>query len=138
MFKSLDMETYSACDLKGRGLHNYATDASTGIHCFSWGTDPFEIETWSEGEPFPEELREYVERGGVLTAWNAAFEINLWMHCGVRRYGWPPVEVEQWRCSMAQAYAMSLPGALEKAANALGVDQRKDMAGARVTKVVQV
>lgn len=132
LFISLDMETYSACDLKSRGLHNYATDDSTGIHCFSWGDDPFEIQTWVEGDPFPEELREHIAKGGVFTAWNAAFEINLWMHCGVRRYGWPKVEIEQWRCSMAQAYAMSLPGSLEKAANALGVAEQKDMKGARI------
>lgn len=127
-----DYETYSACDLKTAGLDNYARHESTGIHCFSWGSDPFEIQTWHEGEPFPEELREYVAKGGIFTAWNAAFEIALWRYCAVRKYGWPDVKPEQFRCSMAQSYAMSLPGALEKAANALGLEQQKDMKGSRV------
>lgn len=109
-----DYETYSAVDLRAAGLHNYAVDASTGIHCFSWGTDPFEIQTWHEGDPFPEELREYIAKGGVFTAWNAPFEIYLWKLCAVRRYGWPDIRPEQFRCSMARAYAMSLPGSLRK------------------------
>ena len=127
-----DYETYSACDLRAAGLHNYATDKTTGIHCFSWGSDPFEIQTWVEGDPFPEELREYAASGGIFTAWNAPFEISLWLHCAVPRYGWPVIKPEQFRCSMAKAYAMALPGSLENAALALGVAERKDMKGARV------
>lgn len=127
-----DFETYSACDLKTAGLHNYATHPSTGVHCFSWGDDPFEIQTWNEGDPFPEDLRAHLEAGGVLTAWNAAFELSVWNNCATKKYGWPEIRPEQFRCSMAQAYAMSLPGALEKAALALGVSQQKDMKGARV------
>ena len=130
--KAGDFETYSACDLRVAGLDNYAKHPSTGIHCFSWGSDPFEIHTWVEGDPFPDELREHIANGGVLTAWNAAFEMALWEHCAVRKYGWPAVKPEQWRCSMAQSYAMALPGALEKATLALGVSQQKDIKGARV------
>ena len=130
--KACDFETYSACDLKTAGLDNYARHESTGIHCFSWGDDPLDLQTWHEGEPFPEELRGYVAGGGVFTAWNAPFELAIWLHCAVRKYGWPVIRPEQFQCSMAKAYAMSLPGALEKAAAALGVAEQKDMKGARV------
>jgi DNA polymerase bacteriophage-type len=132
MTNATDFETYSAVDLRTAGLDNYSKDKSTGIHCLSWGNDPFELQTWTEGDPFPEDLREYVEQGGIFTAWNAAFEISMWLNCAVRRYGWPAVKPEQFRCSMAQAYAMSLPGSLERAALALGVAEQKDMKGARV------
>jgi DNA polymerase bacteriophage-type len=127
-----DFETRSAVDLKTAGLHNYATDKTTGIHCFSWGADPCEIQTWAEGDPFPQALGDHLENGGILTAWNVMFEYQLWNECAVRRYGWPKLRLEQVECSMARAYAMSLPGALEKAALALGLEQQKDMAGARV------
>jgi DNA polymerase len=128
-----DFETYSAVDLKARGLHNYATDKSTGIHCFSFGNlADGPIHTWAEGERFPDVVRDHIVTGGIFTAWNAAFEIALWNECAVRRYGWPRLPVEQVRCSMAAAYAMGLPGALENVAPALGLEQRKDIAGKRV------
>lgn len=127
-----DYETFSQIDLKKAGLHNYATDPSTGAHCFSYGPDPDHIKTWVEGEPFPENLRAHIESGGILTAWNAQFEWAIWNLCCVKKYGWPPLPISQVRCSMVRAYAMALPGALEDAAPALGVDQRKDAEGHRV------
>lgn len=130
--KSGDFETYSRIDLRTAGLHNYATDKTTGIHCFSYGSTLDDIKTWVEGEPFPDEMAEHLEAGGIFTAWNAAFEIALWLHCAVRKYGWPKLRVENVRCSMAAAYAMAFPGALENCAPALGVEQRKDLAGKRV------
>ncbi len=127
-----DFETFSQIDLKKAGLHNYATDPSTGVHCLSYGPDPEHVRTWAEGEPFPEDLRSHIASGGILTAWNAQFELAIWNLCCVPRYGWPELPLNQVRCSMVRAYAMALPGALDDAAPALGVDQRKDAAGHRV------
>jgi DNA polymerase len=132
VFKAGDFETYSAVDLKARGLHVYATDKTTGIHYFSYGSTADDIKTWLEGEPFPDEMAAHLDAGGILTAWNAAFEHHLWNECAVRRYGWPKLRIEQVQCSMAEAYAMGLPGSLENAAPALGVEQRKDALGKRV------
>jgi DNA polymerase bacteriophage-type len=128
----LDFETFSRIDLKKSGLHNYATDESTGVHCLSYGPDPEHIKTWVEGEPFPQDLADHIAEGGILTAWNAAFELAIWNLCCVRKYGWKPLPISQVRCSMVRAYAMALPGALEDAAPALGVDQRKDAEGHRI------
>jgi DNA polymerase len=127
-----DYETFSQIDLKKAGLHNYATDPSTGAHCLSYGPDPEHIHTWVEGEPFPQDLADHIAAGGIITAWNAAFEWAIWNLCCVRKYGWPPLPIKQVRCSMVRAYAMALPGALDDAAPALGVDQRKDAAGHRI------
>ena len=128
----LDFESFSRIDLKKSGLHNYATDESTGVHCMSYGPDPEHIRTWVEGEPFPEDLAAHIESGGIITAWNAQFEWALWNLCCVHKYGWKPLPISQVRCSMVRAYAMALPGALEDAAPALGVDQRKDQEGHRI------
>lgn len=128
----IDFETFSRVELKTSGLHNYATDESTGAHCLSYGFDSEHVKTWVEGEPFPEDLAAYIEAGGIITAWNAAFELAIWNLCCVRKYGWKPLPLHQVRCSMVRAYAMALPGALEDAAPALGVDQRKDAEGHRV------
>lgn len=127
-----DFETYSRVDLRLSGLHNYATDPSTGAHCMSYGPDPEHVKTWVEGEPFPDELTEHIDSGGIITAWNAAFEWAIWNLCCVHKYGWKPLPISQVRCSMVRAYAMALPGVLEDAAPALGVDQRKDQEGHRI------
>ena len=127
-----DFETYSEIDLKKAGLHNYATDPSTGVHCLSYGPDPEHIKTWVEGEPFPQDLADHITQGGIITAWNAAFELAIWNEVCVKKYGWPPLPIRQVRCSMVRAYAMALPGALDDAAPALGVDQRKDAEGHRI------
>jgi DNA polymerase len=127
-----DLETFSEVDLKKSGLHNYATHPSTGAHVLSYGPDPEHIKTWVEGEPFPEDLKIHIKSGGIITAWNAAFEWSIWNLCCVPKYGWPPLPISQVRCSMVRAYAMALPGALEDAAQALGVDQRKDAEGHRI------
>lgn len=127
-----DFESYSEVDLKLAGLHNYATHPSTGVHCLSYGPDPERVKTWIEGEPFPEDLAQHLEAGGIFTAWNAAFELAIWNLCCVRKYGWKPLPIGQVRCSMVRAYAMALPGALEDAAPALGVNQRKDAEGHRI------
>ena len=127
-----DFETFSEIDLKKAGLHNYATDPSTGAHCLSYGPDPEHIKPWVEGEPFPADLKAHIEAGGITTAWNAAFELAIWNEVCVKKYGWPPLPIKQVRCSMVRAYAMALPGALEDAAPALGVDQRKDAEGHRI------
>ncbi|HUD75288.1 MAG TPA: DNA polymerase [Terracidiphilus sp.] len=135
----IDFETFSEVDLKKAGLHNYATDPSTGVHCLSYGPSPADtgsavehIKTWVEGEPFPEDLKVHIAQGGIITAWNAAFELAIWNLCCVKKYGWPPLPIRQVRCSMVRAYAMALPGALDDAAPALGVDQRKDAEGHRI------
>jgi len=128
----IDFESFSEVDLKKAGLHNYATHPSTGAHCLSYGADSEHVKTWAEGEPFPEDLAVHLKSGGILTAWNAAFELAIWNEVCTRKYGWPPLPVHQVRCSMVRAYAMALPGALEDAAPALGVDQRKDAEGHRI------
>ena len=128
----IDFESFSQIDLKKSGLHNYATDPSTGVHCLSYGPDPEHIHTWVEGEPFPVDLKAHIEAGGIVTAWNAAFELAIWNEVCVKKYGWLPLPIRQVRCSMVRAYAMALPGALDDAAPALGVDQRKDSEGHRI------
>lgn len=77
-------------------------------------------------------LADYVIRGGVLEAHNAAFEANIWAKVCVPKYGWPTVRPEQWRDSMAACAVMALPLSLEKAGAALNAPQQKDPAGKAV------
>lgn len=135
---SIDFETRSACELRDRGLHNYATDPTTGVHCmaFAFDDEPVDIITDMKGfytrGLYPHDVIAHVAKGGIVYAHNAAFELAIWNNICVPRYGWPELKPEQVRCTMAMCYAMGLPGALENAAPALGLAQRKDAAGKRV------
>ena len=125
----IDFETFSRCDLKKAGLANYAADPSTGVHCMAYAWDDGPVEVW---RPSSGSTKWILTEDVLVYAHNAAFELAIWNNVMVPRYGWPVLRPEQCRCTMAMAYAMGLPGALKDAAPALGLEQRKDMAGARV------
>ena len=127
-----DFETRSACNLKNAGADVYAKHETTDIMCLGYAFDDEAPKVLRYGEALPQEIRDHISSGGIFTAHNAAFELAIWNHVCVKKYGWPPLSIEQTRCTMAMAYAMGMPGALEKAAAALGIDQQKDMVGNRI------
>lgn len=134
----LDFETRSCADLKAVGLDNYAKHPSTEVLCLAAGYDEHPVDLWGYGElssaldDATEDLKNYVASGGEVVAHNAAFEIAVWNEILVKRHGFPPLHPEQCLCTMTMAYAMSLPGALEKAGAAVGLAVKKDMTGHRL------
>ncbi|TWA89535.1 DNA polymerase [Bradyrhizobium stylosanthis] len=129
---TIDFETRSPVDLKKTGVYPYAENADTDVWCAAWAIDAEPIQVWGRGDPVPERLAAHVRAGSIIAAWNANFEIAIWTYIMGPRYGWPMPKMEQWRCSMVAAYAMSLPGALDNAAGAIGLDIGKDQAGKRL------
>ena len=129
----IDFETASRVDLKACGLDVYARDPSTHVHCMAYAFDekPVEIYTTTHSMD-PRGVRAHIEAGGLVYAHNVAFELAIWNHIMVPRYGWPTLKPEQCRCTMCMAYAMALPGSLENAAPACGLAERKDGLGKRV------
>lgn len=127
----LDFETRSPVDLKKTGTYVYAEHPQTGIWCAAFAIDDAPVRLWVPGEPCPDDVREHIESGGLVTAHNAAFERVIWRYIFTPRHGWPEPKLEQWRCTMAQALALSLPGGLDDLASALGLTERKDDAGYR-------
>jgi len=133
MILHIDFETRSTLELPEVGVHKYATHASTDIWCMGWAFDDEEPAIWTPGvAPWPAIIH-HVRDGGLVTAHNAAFELQIWNNIMVPRYGWPVLKPSQVRCSMACCYAMALPGSLEKAAAAVGIQQQKDLKGGRLT-----
>jgi DNA polymerase len=128
----IDFETRSAVDLPKTGVDVYASHPSTDVWCMAWsiGDDP--VQVWTPGDPAPGELLDHIMLGGIVMAHNAAFERVVWHHIMVGRYGWPAVDLTQWRCTMIMARELNLPGSLEAAAPAAGVDVAKDMVGRRL------
>jgi DNA polymerase len=127
----IDLETRSAVDLRKTGVYVYAEDASTDVWCAAYAIDNGPVKTWVPGQPCPRDLIVHIEDGGAMWAHNAAFERTIWSNILTPRYNWPLPKLSQWNCTMARAYAMSLPGALDSAAAALGISEAKDPVGYR-------
>lgn len=127
----LDFETRSPVDLKKAGTYVYAEHPDTDIWCAAYALGDEPVRLWVPGEPCPEDVAEHIRGGRIVTAHNAAFERLIWRNIFAPRYGWPEPKLPQWRCTMVQALALSLPGGLDMLAQAIGVDERKDDAGYR-------
>lgn len=128
----VDFETRSTVELKETGVYVYAADPTTDVWCMAYAFDEEPVRVWRPGDPVPADIVEHILLGGTLMAHNAAFERTIWHYILAPRYGFPEPDVAQWRCTMAMAYAMGLPGSLEMAAPAAGIDIAKDMAGRRL------
>lgn len=133
----IDFETRSTVDLKTAGLDNYARHPTTDTWCMAAAFDDGPVRIWTPSSPVDDffiggTVRGHVVAGEVVTGHNVAFELAIWNSIMTPRYGWPPLKPEQCRCTMAMAYAMALPGSLEKAAAAVGIAEQKDLAGGRL------
>lgn len=139
-----DFETRSVIDLKKRGLDVYAHHGSTDLLSLAvaFNDEPAELVMarkpegrWYQTIGLGSALA-HVRDGGLVYAHNAAFEFTIWNTVCVPRYGWPPLRLEQMRCTMAMALAMGLPGKLEELVEALRLDVKKDMTGHRVMQQI--
>lgn len=93
---------------------------------------------WEPGTPPPSDLLDHVARGGLLEAHNSFFELNIWNRVCVRRYGWPPIRLEQLRCSAAKSQAWGLPGSLEAIGDVLNIADKKHTDGRRLIQKFSV
>ena len=125
----IDFETRSELDLREVGLHNYARHPSTDVWCAAWSINDNDlVPVWTPGGEVQWPKHADISQCQVY-AHNAPFELEIWNNIMVPRYGWPELKPEQTFCTMAMAYAMGLPGALEDAALALGLQILKDTEG---------
>jgi DNA polymerase bacteriophage-type len=126
---SFDYETFSKADLKKGGLSKYAKDHSTEVLMCAWQIDSGPVHLWvpAEDEDMPEEfLAAMLDPKCLKRAWNAQFERVITKH--VLKIDVP---INQWRCTMALAYSLSLPGSLGLCGLAVGLpaDKAKDTQG---------
>jgi DNA polymerase len=119
----LDFETRSTCDLKSRGVYNYAQDLTTEVLCMSYAVDDGEVVTWLPGQPLPDFT------GHRIMAHNAAFErLILWYVLQVN------IPLESFYCTAAQARANCAPGSLEDVGRFMGASMKKDHRGAALIR----
>jgi DNA polymerase bacteriophage-type len=90
------------------------------------------LERWRPGMPLPLRLFAHLAAGRAIEAHNAMFERLVWENVCVSRYGFPPLNPYQLRCSMATARVNNFPGGLANLGDVLGLDVRKDRDGKRL------
>lgn len=115
------------------GASVYAEHPSTEVLSLAYNLkDGVGPRLWLPGMPPPEDLFAHIAAGGLLEAWNSAFEWHIWHNVCRGRMGWPALPFEQLRDAMAKARAFSLPGALGKVADVLQVADQKIADGGRL------
>ena len=130
MFVYWDLETLSQCNLKDCGGPVYASDSTTGIHffCFVVG-DSDEVQVWRPGDPIPEPFANPAGYKFISDQWD--FERAIHTHILVKRYGFPPLPLENQDCAQRLALANAYPAELGLRCEALGLPYRKDEAARR-------
>lgn len=127
----LDFETRSEVDLKACGAYKYAIDSSTDILCTAWCVDagPVTCEIGPEflkGEPLCQ-LRAFAgDPNALFYAFNAQFERYIWENILVKRYGFPSIPLNRWRCVAVLSRYYALPSSLADVADALEAPHRKN------------
>lgn len=133
----IDFETRSEVDIKKSGAWVYSLHPSTEILCLAVkyrdNSDPAIVYTDIEKMTRQTSLLwQAIEEGAKVEAHNAFFEKAIWHNIMVKRYGWPEIKPEQWRCSASVAAYHALPRSLGGAGKILGLSTIKDDEGKRV------
>lgn len=150
---TMDFETYSeagyyqAADGKWKGVTKtdpglgavgapvYSEHPSTIVLSLAYDLcDGDGTQLWRPGDPPPLPLWRHIQAGGLIEAWNSAFEYHIWQNVCHKRMGWPVLPYTQLRDAMAKSRAHSLPGKLEKAAEVLGASEQKDNRGKQLIR----
>lgn len=123
---SIDIETYSSVDLSESGVYAYCDSPDFRILLFAYAFDdgPVQISDL-EHESLPDEVLDALTNDEFIkTAFNAEFEITC-----IRKHFGLCLEFSQWRCTMVQAAELGLPSSLERVAEVLGLEAKKDKRG---------
>ena len=133
IFVEIDFETRSLCDLKSCGADRYSQDESTDIICLCIDTGAYKF-TWVPEYGLNHEINGFCRQEDIIwVAHNAAFEQAIWRNIMVPVYGFPPIPIERWACTLAACAYKGYPLALDKAGRALRLNMNKDKEGNKLT-----
>lgn len=118
----IDVETKSTIDLRKVGAHVYAEHPDTDLLLAAYAVNDAPAQLWLPGQKPPEAVADAVAEGWEVHAFNAAFERLMIREVGGPRHGWAVPKLEQYRCTMVEAMALSLPASLKNATRAVGMD----------------
>ena len=124
---SIDIETYSSCDLAKSGVYRYAESSDFEVLLVGYAVDGGEANVIdiANGEKIPAEVIAALTDESVKKfAFNAQFE----RVCLSRFLGYPKGEYlspDSWYCTMVWSATLGLPLSLEKVGEVLGLKEQK-------------
>ena len=129
----IDFETRSRVDIKVVGTVNYARHPSTIVltACLHWRGKKYLFNPASNRKEFKKVIQALHDSGDTISAYNWAFEYNIFKYVCQRLYEWPVFKPKRFVCTMAKALRYGLPGKLEEDAAYLKVVP-KDAEGHRI------
>lgn len=137
--KFVSLPFASGKGLSAVGTAVYTEDLDAEVLSLSYNLkDGKGTRLWTPDLAYPDDLISHVQGGGLLEAWNSIFEYFVWNNICVRRYGFPPLPIEQLRCAMSKARAFGLPGSLDKAGEILNIKNRKLKEGGRLLDLYSI
>ena len=117
------------------GMAVYSEHPSTEVICMAYNLkDGFGSRMWKPGDAAPIDLFFYLQDGGLLEAWNVAFEYYIWNNVCCNKYMFPPLTQDQLRCAAAKSRAFALPASLDKVGQILNIKNKKLADGKRLIK----
>lgn len=130
-----DFETRSEIDIRDVGAWVYSLHPSTRILCMSYklvnpdGSVIHPTKLWRawHGDPFPADLREWIEAGYVFEAHNAMFERCICTNILLPQYKIPLPKY--WADTMAACAYRALPMDLDTVGSVLDLSTKKDKRG---------
>ena len=125
---SLDIESRSKINLKNCGAWRYCAHASTEPLFMCWTVDDdAAVQTWRQGDPVPVPFLAATNAPAdwSFVAHNYQFELPFY-ELILARFGFPPIPLASWHCTMRLALANAYPAELGLLSQALGLPYRKD------------
>ena len=126
----IDLETYCDVPLK-EGLHKYAESVEITLFAYTIDDCAIEVLDFTDPDTDKAQLHALLDRAAkgelVIKAQNSHFDRTVMRHVMPRH----TPDIEHWGDTMIQAYAHSLPGALDKMGDVYGLSeaQAKDKEG---------
>lgn len=123
----IDIETFSSNSLLTGGVYKYVEAPDFEILLFAYSIDhgPVVIVDLMSMETLPVEILNALMNPDIKKkAWNAAFEITC-----INKYFDIRMPIESWECTMVKSALYGYPLSLEKAAEVLKVENKKDKIG---------
>ena len=133
----IDFETRSTVNLPAAGVYRYAEHPTTEVILACWAVDNGPVQTWfafqgvwTDPCPCPKDLADALaDPNCIVVAHNAGFERAMLEYILGPRHGWPIPHLTRWDDTAARAARQALPRSLDGAAEALGLDVKKDKEG---------
>jgi DNA polymerase len=135
-FIFIDTELFATVSITDVDNLQYARHPKTELLVVAFAIDDGAVETWKIGDPIPPAIEAAADDPAwKFVAHNAPFDATIWNEHLVG-HGWPATPIDRWICTSATAAALAFPHKLETLAEALGLEQRKDKAGAKLMRLM--